>query len=233
MDNNLDLITYLFISEKKIIIYVNSEANKKIYKKELIFENLSPEIDFDQLDYFLIDNIFKIEKISKVFVKKVFLILESKKFFSMDISIKKNNYENSLNFKTLNHLLYELKDYCKETTEGKKIIHMIIENYLIDKKDYNFFPNNIKCNSFSLDVNFICLSNDLIKNLEEILRKYQISIGRIISADYMRSLFSEKNYDMIKMAKETIDGCNKNEVMLIPKTRKNMGFFEKFFHFFG
>ena len=233
MDNNLDLITYLFISEKKIIIYVNSEANKKIYKKELILENLSPEIDFDQLDYFLSDNIFKIEKISKVFVKKVFLILESKKFFSMDISIKKNNYENSLNFKTLNHLLYELKDYCKETTEGKKIIHMIIENYLIDKKDYNFFPNNIKCNSFSLDVNFICLSNDLIRNIEKILKKYQISLQQIVDFNYVSKFLKKEDQDIFLMCKNVINGHNPNEVFLVDKINKKQGFFEKFFSLFS
>ena len=70
MDNSLDLITYLFISEKQIIIYVNSEANKKIYKKKLILENPSTEIDFDKLDYFLNDNIFKLKKFQKLLSKK-------------------------------------------------------------------------------------------------------------------------------------------------------------------
>lgn len=233
MDNNLDLITYLFISEKQIIIYVNSEANKKIYKKKLILENPSTEIDFDKLDYFLNDNIFKIEKISKAFVKKVFLILDSKNFFSMNISIKKNNYENTLNFKILNHLLYDLKDSCKETIEGKKIIHMIIENYLIDKKDYNFFPNNIKCNSFSLDVNFICLSNDLIKNIEKILKKYQISLQQIVNFNYLSRFLKKEDQDIFLMCKRVINGHNPNEVFLVDKISKKQGFFEKFFSLFS
>ena len=35
------------------------------------------------------------------------------------------------------------------------------------------------------------------------------------------------------MSKNIIEGCNKNEVFLINKTRKNKGFFEKFFEFFN
>ena len=39
--------------------------------------------------------------------------------------------------------------------------------------------------------------------------------------------------NVIKMAKNTIDGHNQNEVVLIAKKAKNIGFFEKFFHFFS
>ena len=47
---------------------------------------------------------------------------------------------------------------------------MIIENYNIDNKDYSFFPENIKCNNFFLDIKFICISNNLLQKLQEILK---------------------------------------------------------------
>ena len=108
MDNDLNFETYLFVGEKKFIIYVNSETNVQLYKKELIIEKNSSESILNKVDYFLDENIFKIEKVLKVFVKKMIIILDSEDFFSVDISIKKKNYENILSFKSLNHLLYEL-----------------------------------------------------------------------------------------------------------------------------
>ena len=89
MDNDLNFETYLLISENKLTIYVNSETNIKLYKKELIIEKNSSESILNKVDYFLDENIFKIEKVLKVFVKKMIIILDSEDFFSVDISIKK------------------------------------------------------------------------------------------------------------------------------------------------
>ena len=80
---------------------------------------------------------------------------------------------------------------------------------------------------------FICLDHNLIKNLEKILKTYQISLERVISSNYLVRYFDKNEKDIFKMSKNIIEGCNKNEVFLINKTRKNKGFFEKFFEFFG
>ena len=39
--------------------------------------------------------------------------------------------------------------------------------------------------------------------------------------------------DIFLMAKKIINGHNPNEVLLVNKTPKNKGFFEKIFHFFS
>ena len=43
MDNDLNFETYLFISKNKLTIYVNSETNIQLYKKESIIEKNSSE----------------------------------------------------------------------------------------------------------------------------------------------------------------------------------------------
>ena len=53
-------------------------------------------------------------------------------------------------------------------------------------------PQNLKCNFFSIDVSFICLSNDFIKPFEKIINKYQISVNRIISLKYMKECLKIK-----------------------------------------
>ena len=83
--------TYLFLSSNKFIISVNKDNNEKIYEKELLLNSETQELNLSKLDQFLNDNIFKIEKILNSFVKNIHLIIDSYKFFSVKISIKKNN----------------------------------------------------------------------------------------------------------------------------------------------
>ena len=129
------------------------------------------------------------------------------------------------------YLLNEAKDDA-DSIKDKRIIHILIDNYLIDNKFYQELPNNLKC-KFSLDLSFICLPEDLIKNIEKILENYQISINRILSATYIEEYSKKENLDFFHSMKKIIDGSNTNEVMLVQKISKNKGFFEKFFDFFS
>ena len=62
MNENSNHETYLFISEKKYIISVNKEFNQKIYLEEFGLNDASIKKPLDHLEFFLNDNIFKIEK---------------------------------------------------------------------------------------------------------------------------------------------------------------------------
>ncbi len=233
MDNYINFETYLFLGPKKFIISVNTELNREIYKKELIFDQEKKDLDLKILSDFLNENIFKIEKLLNNFVKNIYLIIDIKNFFSFQMSIKKNNYGELLTTKNLNYVLNEAKDLCSDTLKNKKIIHILIDNYLIDEKKYTNLPQNMNCNHFSLDINFICLSLNYLKNLEKIINKYQISINKIISMQYLDTFFSDESISLTEKARKIIDGQNPNEVILTNKKLKNKTFFEKFFHFFS
>ena len=233
MDNYINFETYLFLGPKKFIISVNTELNREIYKKELIFDQEKKDLDLKILSDFLNENIFKIEKLLNSFVKSIYLIIDIKIFFSFQMSIKKNNYGELLTTKNLNYVLNEAKDLCSDTLKNKKIIHILIDNYLIDEKKYTNLPQNMDCNHFSLDINFICLSLNYLKNLEKIINKYQISINKIISMQYLDTFFSDESISLTEKARKIIDGQNPNEVILTNKKLKNKTFFEKFFHFFS
>ena len=81
------------------------------------------------------------------------------------------------------------KDDCRKTIEDKKIIHILIDNYFIDNSLFMIFLDKYKCENFSLDLSFICLPNNLIKNLKKILKNYQISINQFLSASYVKGIF--------------------------------------------
>ena len=225
--------TYLFLSQTDFVISVIKKNNDKIYEKKLFLDSKTQDLDLDKLDQFLNDNIFKIEKILKSFVKNINLIIDSHKFFSVKISIKKNNYGELITSKSLNYTLNEARDYCSNTLENKRIIHILIDDYLIDDKKYLDLPVNLRCNHFSLNINFICLPLNYLKNLEDCFKRYQISLNRLISMQYIKTYFSDEKINLDEMAKKIIDGHNLNEVELTTKKTENRGFFEKFFHFFN
>ena len=110
---------------------------------------------------------------------------------------------------------------------------MIISNYKINNQDYALFPKNIKCDTFSLDVKFLCINIHLIKNFEKTFKKYHISLSQVLSGSYVKSFLSNEENDIFLMAKKIKNGYNANEVKIVNKTLKNEGFFEKFFNLFS
>ena len=234
MSKNLNFEAYLLVSPKKFLVSVKKKNNfDNIYQQEKNFKNDLEIIKLDELNEFLNENIYKAEKYLDNFIKDINLVLDCNQFFHVQLSLKMNNYGDLLKKKNLDYLLNEAKNQCRDTLRNKKIIHVIIDNYFVDNKIHKSMPQNLNCNFFSIDVSFICLPIDFLKNFEVVINKYQISINRIISYKYVRELFLNRNLDILKMTKDTIDGYNENEVVLVAKKLKKEGFFEKFFHFFN
>ena len=234
MSNNHNFQSFLFLGPKKMIISVHDELTfEEIYKHEKKIDNDKNEILFEYLQKFLDENILKVEKHLKNFIESLILIIDDDRFLPIEISVKKNNSNHHLTKESLTYSLNEAKDDCKKTHSEKKIIHIIIKNYKIDNKDYPSLPKNIKCDNFSIDIKFICIPNDIYDLLQKVLKKYQISIDRLICSDYVLDFFTQNEHNIFKNTKYLIDGCNENEVIFMDRSSKSMGFFEKFFKIFG
>ena len=234
MIKGADFQTYLYLNNTQYIIYVtDNKTNEKIYSERLAIEENSVELKFRKLDEFLDSNILKIEKKLNSFIKDIYVILDSEEFHSIKLSIKKNNNGNLINSEALIHPLSDLKNLCQSNLLNKKIIHLIIEKYVIDNKFYTSLPENINCNIFSLDTEFICLSKNLIENIEKTLKKYHISLIQILSASYVEKFKDNTDNTIFATASRIISGHNSNEVLLTGRINKKQGFFERFFNFFN
>ena len=234
MIREADLQTYLYLNNTQYIIYVtDNKTNEKIYSEKLAIEENSTELKFRKMDEFLDSNILKIEKKLDSFIKDIYVILDSKEFHSIKLSIKKDNNGNLINSEALIHPLSDLKNLCQSNLQNEKVIHFLIEKYVIDNKFYSSLPENVKCNIFSLDTEFICLSKNLIENIEKILKKYHISLNQILSASYLKKLKDNTDNNIFTTASRIISGQNSNEVLMVDKINKKQGFFERFFNFFN
>ena len=75
--------------------------------------------------------------------------------------------------------------------------------------------------------------NKFVENLEKVLNKYQISLGKVLSYKYLNSFIDIANNELGLVSKKILHGFNENEVIFTHKRSKNLGFFEKFFNFFN
>ena len=233
MSKDLELETYLSISPQKLGIYLFDINNQKnLYKEELIINENMNYNENDLLKKFLDDNIFKLEKLIGNFIENIILIIENEKISNLQIGIKKKNYNSFINIKNLKNLLIEAKDLFKENYQNEKIMHIIINKYFIDGKNYHSINNNLECEQLGLEIQFISVSNSFINDLDKILENYQIKIIKYLDGNYIRNFFKE-NIDISEMTNKILNGYNENEVMIIPRNHKKVGFFERFFQLFS
>jgi hypothetical protein len=228
MTENLDFETFLYISKSKYQIFVYDKNNlKNLYSEETEY---SDEIELNILSKFLDDNIYKIEKKIKNFIRNIILILEDDKILEIGISLKKKNYEKNVNQKQLENSLVEVKNIFKENYQDQIIMHMIIvdnENNFLLKNDNN------NENYLFLEINFISIANKFTFYFDKLLQSHQIKISRYMSYKYIKSHVGEDSNDLSMMANKLNNGLNKNEVQLVSKNVENKGFFEKFFQLFS
>jgi hypothetical protein len=231
MIENSDFETFLYISKNKYQISVYDKNNlKNLYSEEIEY---SDETELNTLSKFLDDNIYKIEKKIKNFIRNIILIIEDDKILEICISLKKKNYEKNENQKQLENSLVEVKDIFKENYQDLLIMHMVIV-----EKENNFLLDNANNSDdyLFLEVNFISIPNKFTFYFDKLLENHQINIKRYMSGDYIKSFFdieSKESMELFVMANKLNDGLNKNEVQLISKNKENMGFFEKFFQLFS
>ena len=231
MSEIFDFETYLSISQTKFGIYLFDTKNRNnLYVKEINFE-ITNFINYSNLKKFLDENVFRIEKLLGKFVKNIFIIIDHENISNIQIGIKQKNYQPSKSKDYLQSSITNAKDLFKENYPDEKIMHIIIKNYLIDGKNYSYLPDNLVCEQLNLEIQFKSISNEIIYNLNKVLKNYQINITNYVDGNYIKNYFNNE-IEISKMTFDILNGCNENEVMFVQKNAKKLGFFEKFFNLF-
>ena len=233
MSKELNLENYLSISSNKFAIYsFDTNSLKNLYKEEIIINQNNKFIDFDLLQNFLDKNIFKIENLNGKFIKNIFLICDDKNILNLKIGIKKKNYNTPINRDYLEKLLKEAKELFSENYQNEKIIHLIINKYLINGKSYSLLEDDLDSDNLALELQFKSISKNFINDIDNVLQKYQIKVVKSLDGSYVKNLFNN-DLELSEMCHKIMSGYNENEVRFIPKTSKKLGFFEKFFQLFS
>jgi|TARA_B110000037_G_scaffold170393_1_gene193240 hypothetical protein len=232
MVEELDLETYLHVSNKKFEIFLFDKRKRvNLYKDKIVLKINFDFQDFSDLSKFLDKNIYQIEKLTGIFIKNIYLIIEYKENLTIKIG-KKKTFENTTNKKSLKNILIELKSLINENYQNQTIMHILL-NDNIKKNDKNFSFSSNETVSEYLEIDFLTISNNLIFLFDKILEKYQIKITKFFDGNYVINFSKDNTIELSITASKLDRGENKNEVILIPKNVENKGFFEKFFQLFS
>ena len=234
MNDVIDFETYLIISHKKFEIHLLDIKNfKNLYKKEFNYETDLEKIDLNLLSEFLEKNIFAIEKAKGSFVNNINIIIENNSILNFNLSLKKKNYSGNITNLFLENTLSDAKDLFQESYSQNKLMHMLINKYIIDGISYSSLKDKINSDEIFLEIKLISISNSIIFEIENILKRYQIQVNNYLDKAYIKDFYKDEKIDISHKAHKLLSGSNINEVRIISKTSQKQGFFEKFFQLFS
>ena len=224
---------FVLLKKKKILFQALDSGNKVILKKEVSINDHSIKDVFDIIEDFLKRNIFEIEKDLKKFIKEIYIIFESDIFFIAGSSVKYKIQKADFVYDSIKDLLLETKNQFKKFSPIDEIIHMVIDKYILDGHILKVLPKDISSDNLVIQVNFVCLNNQIVSGFKKIFSKYQISVNKILSYDFLKGLDTQENVNIFELANYSINGLCENEVLITDIIQKKQGFFEKFFNFFN
>ena len=235
--SNKNFVIYLEFNYSKLNLAAFNKLNSQLeYYKEQSYKsyiNSDQELNFDELQKLVDQNIIEMEKSIDEFVKDIYLIIATPQTISIQLSVIKNNEGKNITKQDALYLIQDAKQQILKSHLDIGILHIIVENYIFDDVEYKFLPLKKNCKKFSIDVKFVCFPKNLLKNFEQLFLKQQIFINQFICLNYIKMFNSKDNEKNIcELAKDIVNGINKQEVVFIPKIIKKTGFFEKLFHFF-
>ena len=226
---------YFGITDTQIYICFFEEG-KNAFEQTLDFEipdYLSNKLNFKIVQNLLKENIRKLEKDLGFFLNSGNISIKSKSYQSITFSIKNIFDENKLNEKIIINLIQGAIQQFYKIEKNLYIAHILINKYIIDEKVYDFFPKNIDFKKIILEIEFICLDNNLINKVKSLFQECKIDVKNIISFDYAKKFLNqEKDYTLCVSAKKILNGANQSEIYFMDISSKKPSLFHKIFNFF-
>ena len=232
--NNLKNDKYfLLIGLNQINFTVLNENKKIILEKKVLTNDLSLNQNFENLENFLHQNIFDLEKKLNNYIKEIDLIIDYNDFISVDISTIdnfNNNIDQSIN---ISNSLMNIKDNVINNMHGYNLVHMLINKFIIDGKEYYSIPKENDYESGLFEIRFVCLKSNILKNLKKIFSRYEILVKNVSCFEYVKNYNNSETDNIFDLSDKLRKGLNPQEILLTNKSSKNLSFFEKFFNFFS
>ena len=190
--NEKNLNAFIDFGSSKIRLGIhNKETSKNIFisEKECISNFSLRNFDVTNANEIIKDLIRTAEKKVESHIKNINLMIDTPDMFSVDISIKKNSDNNNYSINDIKSLLNEAKNLIQKNLFDKKIIHIIVNKFIFDDKEYFEVPKNkINYTSLVVDLKFICFSDQIWKKLQDCFNSNYLNIDNLYCSSYLRSI---------------------------------------------
>ena len=215
------------------IDYFSSEDdNSNHQKKYLMPDTLDDNLNLSILTKFILEKIKDFEKDVGSFVEKVNLITDAE-YDLFSLSLKNKYNSNRIKDTDVVRLINDAKKLIIRNNKNCFILHILVDKYIVDGKEYFELPENLDYKEFIIDLSFITVQNSIIKTLNRVLKDCNIEVKKIICHQYSSRFADKKDTSPCIAGKKVIEGINSAEVITRNVYSKKQGLFEKMFNFFS
>ena len=234
MTNKVFQSFYLAIIGHNLHIdYFNSEEeNFHHQKKYLMPDTLDDNLNLTILTKFILEKVKDFEKDVGSFIEKVNLITDAK-YDQFSLSLKNKFNSNKIKDTDVVRLINDAKKLIIRNNKNCFILHILVDKYIVDGKEYFELPENLNYKEFIIDLSFITVQNSIIETLNRVLKDCNIEVKKIISHQYSNRFADKRDTSPCIAGKKVIEGINSSEVITRNVYSKKQGLFEKMFNFFS
>ena len=201
-------------------------------KKYLLPDTIDNNLNLIILSKFISEKIKDFEKHVGNFIEKVNIITDAK-YDHFSLSLKNKYDSNKIKETDVVRLISDAKQLIVRNNKNCIILHILVDKYILDGKEYLEFPENFNYNELVIDVSFITVHSSTVKTLNKIFKDCNIEVKKIISHQYSCSFAEKSDISPCIAGKKVTDGINPSEVMMHNLYTKKQGLFEKMFNFFS
>ena len=234
MTNKVFQSFYLAIIGHNLHIdYFNSEDENSHHKKKYLMpDTLDDNLNLTILTKFILEKVKDFEKDVGSFIEKVNLITDAK-YDQFSLSLKNKYNSSKIKDTDVVRLISDAKKLINRNNKNCFILHILVDKYIVDGKEYFEFPENLNYEEFIIDLSFITVQNSIVKTLNRILKDCNIEVKKIISHQYSSRFADKRDTSPCVAGKRVTEGINSSEVITHSVHTKSQGLFEKMFNFFG
>ena len=218
------------------ILHINyfslNDDNSNYQKKYLLPDTIDNNLNLIILSKFISEKIKDFEKHVGNFIEKVNIITDAK-YDHFSLSLKNKYNPNKIKETDVVRLISDAKQLIVRNNKDCIILHILIDKYILDGKEYLEFPENVSYKELVIDASFITVHSSIVKTLNKIFKDCNIEVKKIISYQYSNNFADKSDTSPCIAAKKVMDGINPSEVITHNMHTKKQGLFEKMFNFFG
>ena len=210
--------------------FSSEEVNSNYQKKYLMPDDLDNNLNLTILTKFILEKVKDFEKDVGSFIEKINVVLDAK-YDQFSLSLKNKYNSNQINETDVVRLISDAKQLITRNNKNCFILHVLVDKYIIDGKEYFEIPENLNYKEFIIDATFITVSNSIIKIFNRILKDCNIEVKKFISHQYSKKFADDNDLSPCIAAKKVNDGINPLEVKIHNPKAQKQGLFEKMFNF--
>ena len=185
-------LTVVDYGSKKIRLSIFDKNHKKIYST---YENQISDQNVETKSYKINEIIRKAEKNISDHIEEIVVLYDDPKVTAIDLSIKKEFDQKIIVDENILLLVTEAKKLLQNYHDNLKIMHTIINKFLIDDKEYyQNLDKKLLGKKVIIDFKFVCIPNNKYSFIEDLFKKNSVQILNLFCTSITKAITYQKYF---------------------------------------